>query len=180
VQLQISTVPARIDNEECWEEIAKQIEAESGLPTQVTPQLVSGMISSVVPLLYQADAAKDMGLLRGTFTDALIAQRQRIAGCLQGARPILVVADLIGTHMDDGHPTIRAKLSIRLTNRDGGESVANEFWDLRLGDTATVSQANCPNCGAPMGQGELICGHCGTDARSVVTVPLVVSRLELY
>ena len=41
-------------------------------------------------------------------------------------------------------------------------------------------QGRCPNCGAPIARGELVCEHCRADVRSVVTVPLVVSRLELY
>jgi NMD protein affecting ribosome stability and mRNA decay len=43
-----------------------------------------------------------------------------------------------------------------------------------------VGQQTCPNCGAPIGNGELVCGYCRTDVRSLVEVPLVVSRLELY
>jgi hypothetical protein len=179
-QLQVSPIPASIDNVEDWKEIARQIASESGLPTVVTPELVAGMIGSAVPLLFEADAAKDMNLLRGTFTDPVIAQCQRNAGCLLGEQPISAVAHLVGVHKVDGHPALRAHLSMQVQDADGNPSVNSQFWDLQLGAQVTVGQSQCPNCGAPIAKGELICGHCRTDVRSVVEAPLVVSRLELY
>jgi hypothetical protein len=179
-QLQISPIPASIDNVGDWEGIAHQIASESGLPTDVTPDLIVGMIGSAVALLFQADAAKDMNLLRGTFADPVIAQCQRNAGCLLGEEPISAVVDLVGAHMMDGHPVLRARIPVRVRGADGSESVNSQFWDLQLGAQVTVGQTTCPNCGAPIATGELICGHCRADVRSVVNTPLVVSRLELY
>jgi hypothetical protein len=179
-QLQLIPIPASIDNLANWGEIAKQIASESGLPTEVTPELITGMLASAVPLLFEADAAKDMGPLRGTFTDLVIAQCQRNAGALMGEQPVSVVIDLVGAHIADGHPVLRARLLIQVQGGGGGQSVNRQFWDLQLGAQVTVGQSQCPNCGAPIGRGELICGHCGTDVRSVAKVPLVVSRLEIY
>jgi hypothetical protein len=179
-QLQVSPIPASIDNVGEWEVIARQIASESGLPTTVTPELLVGMIGSAVPLLFEADAAKDMNLLRGTFTDPVIAQCQRNAGSFADEQPISAVVDLVGAHMADGHPVLRARLSIQVQDADGSRSATNQFWDLQLGAQVTVGQSQCPNCGAPIATGELICGHCRADVRSVVEAPLVVSRLELY
>jgi hypothetical protein len=179
-QLQLAPISVSIDNIEDWEAIAKQIASAAGLPTVVTPDVVAGMIGSAVTLLFEADAAKDMDLLRGTFTDLVIAQCQRNAGDLLGGKPISAAAHLVGAHMVDGHPVLRARVSVEVQNADGSRRVNNQFWDLQLGAQVTVGQANCPTCGAPIVKGELICGHCRTDVRSVVGVPLVVSRLELY
>jgi hypothetical protein len=179
-QLKVAPIPATIANPGEWEAIATQIASESGLPTQVTPELLVGMISSAVPLLFEADAAKDMDLLRGTFSDPVIAQCERNAGCLLGEHPTSVVIDLVGAHMVEGHATLRARLPIQVNGSDGSPSVNSQFWDLQLGAQVTVGQPLCPNCGAPIAQGALICEHCRADVRSVVTVPLVVSRLELY
>ena len=55
-----------------------------------------------------------------------------------------------------------------------------DFWDLQVGGRATVAPSVCPNCGAPIARGELICTHCQTDVRSVVDTALLVSRVELY
>jgi hypothetical protein len=178
-QLQASPVPATIDNAGRWDEIAQQIASLSGLPTVVTPEMLVGMIGGGVALLYEADAAKNMSLLRGTFADLVIAQCQRNAGCLAGAQPTSATVNLVGAHMADGHPVVRVHLSIQVQTADG-HIVNGQFWDLQLGAQVTVGQSQCPNCGAPIGTGELICAHCRTDVRSVVEVPLVVSRLELY
>jgi hypothetical protein len=180
VQLKASPVPTTIANPGEWEAIAKQIAAESGLPTPVTPEILDGMISSAVPLLFEADAARDMDLLRGTFADPVIAQCQRNAGCLLGEQPESVLINLVGAHMVEAHATLRARLAIQVKSADGSESVNTQFWDLELGGEVTVGQATCPNCGAPIAQGALICEHCRADVRSVVKAPLVVSRLEMY
>ena len=82
--------------------------------------------------------------------------------------------------MADGHPVVRTHLRIQVQRPDGSPSVATQFWDLQLGAQVMVGQQTCPNCGAPIGGGELVCGYCRTDVRSLVEVPLVVSRLELY
>lgn len=179
-QLKVSPIPASIANPGEWEAIAKQVAAESGLPTQVTPELLVGMIGSAVPLLFEADAARDADLLRGTFSDSVIAQCQRNGGCLLGENPVSVTVTLIGAHMVEAHPTLRVRLPIQVQGADGSESVNSQFWDLELGAEVTVGQAMCPNCGAPIAQGALICEHCRADVRSVVKAPLVVSRLEMY
>ncbi len=179
-QLQVSPIPVSIDNVGAWEEIAKQIASESGLPTMITPELIVGMIGSAVPLLFAADAAKNANLLRGIFADPLIAQCQRNVGGLLGEQPISAVVNLVGAHMLDGHPTLRAHVAVQVQGADGNGSVSRQLWDLQLGAEVTVGQPKCPNCGAPIAEGALICGHCRADVRSVVKTPIVVSRLELY
>ncbi len=179
-QLRHSAIPASIDNVEEWDGIAQQIATEGGVPTALTPEVIAAMIGSAVALLFEADDTKDMNLLRGTFADRVIAQRQINAGCLQGARPTSAVIDLVGVHMADGDPQLRVRVLIQVQGLDASASVTSQFWDLALGAEVTVGQASCPNCGAPIDQGELICEHCGADVRSVVKAPLVVSRLELY
>jgi ribosomal protein S27AE len=177
---QLTAIPVSIDNGGDWQEIAGQISSEAGLPTVVTPELVEGMIGSAVPLLFAATAAGDMDLLRGTFADQVIAQCQRNSGSLAGAQPTAAVIHLTGAPMIDGHPALRVHLAVQVHGAADGESVSSQFWDLQPGAQVTVGQPTCPNCGAPIASGALICGHCGTDVRGVVKMPLVVSRLELY
>ncbi len=179
-QLQASPIPATIDNAGEWDAFAQQVASLSGLPTQVTPEMLAGMIGSGVALLFEADARKDMNLLRGTFADLVIAQCQRNAGCLLGAQPASAAVKLVGVHLTDGHPVLRVHVAIQVQGGGDGAAVNSQFWDVQLGAQVTVGQAQCPNCGAPIGTGELICEHCHTDVSSVVQVPLVVSRLELY
>ncbi len=179
-QLRLSAIPASIDNVEEWDGIAHEIAAEAGVPTALTPEVIAAMIGSAVALLFEADETKDMNLLRGTFADRVIAQRQINAGCLQGAQPTSAVIDLVGVHMADGRPQLRLRVLIEVQGIDGSASVTSQFWDLELGGEVTVGQASCPNCGAPIDRGELICAHCRADVRSVVKLPLVVSRVELY
>jgi hypothetical protein len=180
-QVTLAPIPVSIENVGDWEQFAQQIAAATGLPTIVTPELLSGVLASAVPLLFEADAARDMSRLRGTFADAVLAQCQRNAGSLEGTRPLSVAVRLAGTpHRPDGHPVLRVHLAIVAEDGEGARRVVSQFWDLQLGAEATVGQPSCSNCGAPLSQGELICGHCGTDVRSVVEVPVLVSRLELY
>jgi hypothetical protein len=179
-QRQIAPVPASIDNPGDWEVLANQITINTATPTVVTPEMIVGMIGSAVPLLFAADAARNPNLLRGTFSDPVVAQCQRNTGELMNAQPATVVVHLVGSRVVDGHPVVRAHLSIQAQDRDGNASAHHQFWDLQFGGQVTTGQLNCPNCGAPIGEGELICGHCHTDVRRVVDVPIVVSRLELY
>jgi ribosomal protein S27AE len=179
-QLKIAPVPASIDNPGDWEVLAKQITVGTGMPTVVTLEMIVGMIRSAVPLLFAADATRNPNLLRGTFSDSVVAQCLRNSGELTDLQPVTVVVHLVGSRVVDGHPSVRAHLSIQAQSPNGNPSANNQFWDLQIGGQVTVSQPNCPNCGAPIGKGELICGHCHTDVRSVVDVPIVVSRLDLY
>jgi hypothetical protein len=179
-QLQVAPIPTSIENTGDWSEIAAQIASATGVPPVLTPETLLGMVGSAVPLLFGADAAKDMNPLRGTFADTVIAQCQRNAGCLEGEHPTSAVVHLVGAHTVDGHCLLRAHLSIQVQGADGSQRVARQFWDLQLGAQVTVGHPSCPNCGAPIAMGTLICEHCQTDVRSVVEVPLVVSRIELY
>ncbi len=177
---QLSAIPSSIDNEADWGEISQQIAAESGAPCTITPETIAAVLAGAVPVLFAADAADDVNLLRGTFADPVIAQCQRNVGCLQGGQPASVRAHLVGAHLAEGHPILRAHLSIELHGASDGQSASSQFWDLQLAAHTTVAQSSCPNCGAPLANGELICGHCGADVRTVVEVPLLVSRLEIY
>jgi hypothetical protein len=183
-QRALAPIAVSIENAGDWGQFAAQLTAATGVPTVATPELLSATIASAVPLLFEADAARAASRLRGTFADAVIAQCQRNAGALEGARPLSVSMRLVGTpHTGDARAALRVHLAIAITDAAGApcaQRLSSQFWDLELGGEATVGEVNCPNCGAPLARGELLCGHCGADARSVVAVPLLVSRLELY
>jgi hypothetical protein len=110
----------------------------------------------------------------------VIAQCERNAGQLAGALPLSAAVHLVGTPVADGRPALRTHLKVAVQTAHASEGVSGQFWDLQLGAQAVVAQPSCPNCGAPIADGHLICGHCGADVRSVVSVPLIVSRLEIY
>lgn len=179
-QLQLAPVPASIDNPEEWDPITDQIARETGLPVAITPDALLGMVRSTVPLVFEAQAAGDANLLRGTFADPVIAQCQRNVGSLLGGRPGSATVHLIGGRAAGGRAVLRVHVEIHGLAPGGEGTLDRQFWDLALGGQVTVAQASCPNCGAPIAPGELICAHCNTDVRSTVEVPLVVSRLELY
>ncbi len=179
-QLQVAPIPTSIDNAGDWSAIAAQISSETGVPPVLTPEILMGMIGSAVPLFFEADASKDMNPLRGTFADTVLAQCQRNAGCLQGEHPTSTAIHLVGAHTADGHCLLRTHLIIQVQGADSEQRAARQFWDLQLGAEVTVGQPSCPNCGAPIATGTLVCEHCQMDVRSVVEVPLVVSRIELY
>jgi hypothetical protein len=177
---ELAPIHAAIDNPADWETLNQEIVSLTGVPSAVTPDAIAEMIGSAVPLLFEADRTGKADLVRGTFTDQLVAQCRRNPGSLSGEQPLAAGVHLVGAHVTDGHPVVRAHLTIEVRRPDGSQGVNRQFWDLQLGAQVTVGQGTCPNCGAPIGQGELICEHCHTDVRGVVEVPVVVSRLELY
>jgi hypothetical protein len=178
--VEVAPIPASIDNVEQWGEIAQQIASETGIPTEITPEIIAAMLGSAVPMLFAADAAKDTNVMRGTFTDAVIAQCERNAGGLEGQQPTAATISLVGAHMQKGQAVVRARVAIHVRDAAGTESMTNQFWDLQIGAQLTVGQPTCPNCGAPITKGALACEHCGADVRGTVHVPLAVSKLELY
>jgi ribosomal protein S27AE len=179
-RLQLAPVPASIENPEDWDALAQQITQGTGMPPVVTPALIVGMIGSAVPLLFEADGSGNADLLRGTFVDPVVVQCARNPGQWMGAQPTSVAVHLVGSRVEDGHPVVRAHLVIQVRRPDGTPGSNGQFWDIQFGGHLTVGQPNCPNCGAPIADGALICGHCHSDVRGVVDVPIVVSRLELY
>jgi hypothetical protein len=178
--LQLAPVPASIDNPADWDPIMQLIARRTGLPPTITLDSVLGLVRGAVPLIFEAQSAGTANLLRGTFGDPVVAQCQLNIGCLLSGRPESAVAHLVGGRVADGRPILRVHVLVQGRGPDGEQTIDRQFWDLVLGAEVTVSQPDCPNCGAPVAQGELICDHCGADVRSTVEVPLVVSRLELY
>lgn len=177
---ELSPIPVSIDNPERWDEICGQILREAGLPTTLTPRLLTGLIADAVPLLFEADDTRDASILRGAFTDRVIAQCLRNAGCFRGAWPLSAVVHLVGVPAADGHPVVRAHIAIQVQDAGGERGVSAQFWDFRAGAQVTVGKSQCPNCGAAIDAGELICRHCQTDVRRIVDAAVVVNRLELY
>ncbi len=173
-------VPTSVDNPEEWETIRQDITAKGGSPTVITIETITGMVSSAVPLLFEADATGDVDPLHGVFADPVIAQCGRNAGCLLGDRPGSATVHLVGAPVRNGVPVLRVHVAIVTQTAAGAASANSQFWDLEIGAKVAVAASTCTNCGAPLGPGQFICDHCGTDVRSVVEVPLVVSRLELY
>lgn len=179
-QLQIPPIPAGIDNPGDWDALAQQISLATGMPANVSPETIVGMLGSAVPLLFAADGNGNANLLRGTFSDPVVAQCALNRGELTSGTPTSVAAHLVGSRIDGGHPVVRVHLTIQTRRPDGEEGQTHQFWDLQFGDRVTVGQPNCPNCGAPLSDGGLVCSHCHADVRNVVDVPIVVSKLELY
>jgi hypothetical protein len=178
--LQLPPIPTMVDNPGDWGSIIQEVASASGSPPPVTLEMLTGLVASAVPLLFEADASRTSDLLRGTFTDPVIAQCQRNIGCLNGEHPLSSVVHLVGAPVGSGQPVVRVHIMVDVQSPDGSSSINSQFWDLAIGVQVAVGQTTCPNCGAPLGPGQLICDHCRTDVRSAVQVPLAVSRLELY
>jgi hypothetical protein len=152
----------------------------SGEPSTLNVELVAATVASAVPMLFAADASGNMDLLRGTFTPTVIAQCQRNAGSLNGDAPLSVTLHLVGTPMNEGARVLRVHLLVDTRSPDGSQHGTSQFWDFTFNAQVTVGQTTCPNCGAPLSGGQLVCDHCHTDVRRTVEAPLVVNRLELY
>jgi hypothetical protein len=178
--VQLPPISVVVDNPNEWATITQEMASRAGAPPAVGLDLLTGVVASAAPLLFEADATRSPGLLRGTFTDPVIAQVQRNLGYLNGERPESAVVHLIGSPTGAGPAVIRIHVQVGVRSPEGASGVSRQFWDLTVGAQVVVAQATCPNCGAPLAPGQLICDHCRADVRSVVQVPLAVSRLELY
>jgi zinc-ribbon domain len=176
----LTPVTGSIDNPGDWDAVTQRITQVSGLPPAVDADTLLALIRSAVALMFEAQASANMNLLRGTFAAPVVAQCQANADGLLSGRPGSVVVHLAAGRVVDAHGVLRVHLEVHGQRVDGSPSVDRQFWDLQLGGQVTVAQSACPNCGAPVAGGELVCSHCGTDVRSVTDVPAVVSRLELY
>jgi hypothetical protein len=177
---QLTPVTGSFDNREDWDAVTQRITQVTGMPLTVSPDDLLAMISSGVALMFEAQTSANANLLRGTLAAPVVAQcRVNIDGLLSG-RPQSVVVHLAAGRVVDGRGVVRAHLEIHGVHPDGTPSIDRHFWDLQLGAEVTVAQTTCPNCGAPVAGGELVCTHCGTDVRTVTPVPAVVTRLELY
>jgi len=179
-QARLSPVSVSIDNPEEWASIMDQMSADNGAPSVLTPELLTDTVGSAVPMLFDADVSGNMDPLRGIFADQVIAQCQHHSGCLNGDAPTSSVLHLVGTPMHEGRPALRVHLLIKTRGRDGSEGVNSQFWDFAVGAQVVVGQSTCPNCGAPLGDGQLICDHCHANVGRAVDAPLIVTRLELY
>lgn len=178
--LELAQVPASIDNPGDWDPIMQGIARQTGLPPTITADAVLGMVRGAVPLIFQAECAGNVDVLRGTFADPVVAQCRQNLGSLLRGRPEAAAVHLVGGRVTDGDPVLRVHVLITGQGPGGDPTLDRQFWDLRFGGRVTVGRQECPHCGAPLPHGELICDHCGTDVRSTVDVPLVVSHLELY
>jgi hypothetical protein len=179
-QLELAPVSASLENPGDWDTIAEQVTHATGLPLGLTPDTLLSMIGSAVPLLFAAQAAGDAGVLRGTFADPVVAQCRRNGTALLSGTPDRALVHLVGARSVNDRPVLRAHLVIRGADAAGAPTLDRQFWDIQLGADVSIGQKLCPNCGAPVDPGELVCGHCRTDVRVTVQVPLVVTRLELY
>lgn len=176
----LTPVAGSFDNAGDWDVITQPITRASGLPMPVSPDALLSWVTSAVTLVSEARASGSMDLLRGTFAAPVVAQCRLNADGLLGGRAQSVEVHLAAARILDGHGMVRLHLAIHSTRPDGSAAVDRQFWDLQLSGETAVAQSSCPNCGAPAAGGALVCGHCGTDLRSVVDVPLLVTRLELY
>jgi len=173
-------IAARLGDPDDWPAIAGQLTRATGLPVAVDADALTAFVAGALALLYEADRSGDAGPLRGSFADPVVAQVQRNAHSLGGATPTGVTITLAASRVIDGHPVIRTHLAVAVHTPTGLPAVQRQFWDLQLGGQATVAAPACADCGAPLAPGELLCHHCGADARLLAHPPVLVARLEHY
>jgi hypothetical protein len=177
---QLATVPVTVDNPEDWSDIDRQLTAEGGKAGAITPDVLAMTVESAVPMLFAADRSGDADSLVGIFSDQVVTQRRNQAGSFHGDIPVSVTLHLVGAPPHEGHTAIRAHVLVATTSPDGGSSATAMFWDFGVDAPVVVGQSSCPNCGAPLAAGCLVCDHCHADVRQVTSAPLLVTRLELY
>ena len=172
------SVPVSFENPETWSDLGVRL-ARVGFSGTSLDQL-AGLVSTAVPLVFACDLSGDYSAMHGVFSDVTVAQCEQNSGSLQGAQPASVSVRIAAVQSELTPPTLRIHLTIGVIGAADGASVLGQFWDVASNQQAVVGQSTCPNCGAPIASGLLACTHCGADVRSVVSVPFVVERLQLY
>ncbi|MDA8355919.1 MAG: zinc ribbon domain-containing protein [Actinomycetota bacterium] len=176
----LAPIPVTVDNASDWGELSAQLSAAEGMPTGLNLETLCRFVGSAVPLQFAAEVSGSTDVLRGMFSDQMVVQAQRNIGRLQAAQPVSAAVRLVGAPIRDGRPELRIHVNVAAVAPDGNRLAFGEFWDLISNTHATVSAGRCPSCGAPLETGQLICEHCHADARTVQSVPLLVTRMELY
>lgn len=177
---EIHPVPVSITNPADWGDISRTLSEKSGVPSTVDLDSLTSMLSGAIALLFEADRVDDIDLLRGTFSEQVIAQCQRYQGYLEGGRPLSANTYLIGVPNNAINPCIRVRNTITDETTNSESHTVEQFWDLEVNRQTLVGLSSCPHCGAPMKLGELICKYCHTDVRMNITAPLLVVKLETY
>jgi hypothetical protein len=173
-------IPVTTENAQDWPDIASDIEKRSGTPPTADLSVVERFMGDCIALLSEADRAHNPELLRGSFADELVGRLLRLTVPACGWTAVAAHLVLIGAPAGVERAVLRIRANVQARDQDGDEpSVHEQFWDLAFGDlTATVATTNCPNCGAPLTQGVLVCPYCHTDTRATAHVPLQVVRLQ--
>jgi hypothetical protein len=177
---QLPSIQVTVDNPEVWAEIALHFATRTGTPLSSDLAALTSLVASGVTLLFEADATGSVDLLRGTFSDQLVAQCERNLGCLHGDRPTSAMVHLVGVPESTREASIRTRVMVAVTELDGQSGMRSQFWDLQADVSVVVGTSTCPNCGAQLQPGQLICGYCSTDVRRSLQVPFVVTKLEMY
>ena len=176
----LSAIPIEVENPDEWSEIYRELSAMHGVPPALTLDAVTALVASAVPILFHADATHSVDVMRGTFSNQVIAQCGAHLGCLLGVTPTSALLRLIGAPARRVPPVLRVRIIARTIAPQGHDVKISQFWDIEFDSETTVSMGTCPNCGAPLAAGQLVCSHCHSDARAKVEVPLLVNRLQIY
>jgi len=180
-----SAISVSIDNPEDWNGIAQALADVAGQPGSalpITPEAITNLIGSALPLLYQA-GGDDVGTLKGTFDKRAISERVNHDELFQGVSLSSATAHLVGAPpRDDEQPVLRVHLTITGQDAGGQPRVARQFWDIAIAaqEKPSAPQDSCPSCGAPLIQGQLFCSYCGADLRQAASVALTIVKLQLY
>ncbi len=177
---ELTAIPTTVENPGEWSQIYQELSAAHGVPPAVTVDAIAAMVGSALPIFFHADATRGIDIMRGTFSNQVIAQCGAHLGCLGGARPTSALVRLIGAPARRDPPVLRVRVVARTVTPEGNDGTNSQFWDIEFDSETVVSKGACPNCGAPLAAGQLVCSYCHRDARTKVQVPLLVNRVQIY
>jgi zinc-ribbon domain len=174
-----AALPVSVENPETWNEISRAITERTGLPPVTDLASVLGFVGASIRLVFEAENAQRPDTLRASFAEPVIAQLIRHGGGFIGSTPSAADVNLVGVPGSSGPPAVRLRIRITAANPAGQPSYLEQFWDVQMGGgTVTVGATTCPNCGAPLADGAIVCSYCRADTRSAQNVPLLVVKLE--
>jgi hypothetical protein len=174
-----AAVPTTVDNPADWGDITAAITRRTGTPPSVGLESLCRFVGDAVALLVDADKTGTFEELRRSFSPQVVAQLAAHPGDYAGCRPRAVRLTLIGAPHRDGDPVVRVRVRIELADAHDGGVESDQFWDVQMKATPEHTAPDvCPNCGAPLGAGALVCGFCRAEPGPSSATPLLVARLE--
>lgn len=172
-------VPLTVDNPGDWASLAAKMGAEVGLPTHATREAVTNFVQHAASVLFVADASHNIDLLRSIFEEGVVESYRNLFGQFANATPQAYAVHLISSVPDNNRPDIRILVTISY-QRSGADRVSKMFWDLVFDTTLRVAAARCPNCGAAVEAGGLICTYCQHELSTTVAAAVAVSRVQEF
>ncbi len=177
----LKTITTNILNEKDFLNLGKDF--AKPLPQEISLESVKLFVSTMVPQMYSCMINHDFRSLLNSFSQEAVEALKFLSAHYVGNEPNLVEVNLVGLTPDQANKDfmeLRIHLTVHAADSDGSPVILQQFWDVSGNHSFEGSLSQCPNCGAPVEAGTIVCKYCHSDLRSESTATIFVSRVQSY